>query len=381
MNAIILAAGKGHRMCESGYSTPKPLLPIMGIPNIERTIWFLMDFGITDITILVPTEHLQLYRYLKDTYNCSIIDTPMYHNTLYTMNFVKNKIDNTFIIEGDVVLTKNIFVNSNESFYYVTTYIDCEEDAWHPIISSDKIVDFEIGKFNTPCIFGVSFWSHRDSYILQKKLNEYFVPENFEDPSLFWDDCIIDILDEIELHILEISNTSAYEMNNGLEYNTANNICKDYYENSEKFLKDSIITLTIENCEEFSFIKDDNTCREWQRELLIYCDENYKKKICYDNPQPIVFNNGEYPLMLYSQRLKQYVAYLDIAESSDYILLRRLLVGKEYRNKKIGTKILEKIKLYAKLTNKELRVNVYDESLEPFYMSLGMELYFKTFRI
>lgn len=41
MNAIILAAGKGSRMRKDGYSTPKPLLPILGVPNLERTVWML----------------------------------------------------------------------------------------------------------------------------------------------------------------------------------------------------------------------------------------------------------------------------------------------------------------------------------------------------
>ena len=52
MNAIILAAGKGSRMRKDGYSTPKPLLPILGVPNLERTVWMLHEFGIEDITVL-----------------------------------------------------------------------------------------------------------------------------------------------------------------------------------------------------------------------------------------------------------------------------------------------------------------------------------------
>lgn len=44
MNAIILAAGKGSRMRKDGYSTPKPLLPILGVPNLERTVWIIADY-------------------------------------------------------------------------------------------------------------------------------------------------------------------------------------------------------------------------------------------------------------------------------------------------------------------------------------------------
>ena len=58
MNAIILAAGKGSRMRKDGYSTPKPLLPILGVPNLERTVWMLHEFGIEDITVLCNSEFL-----------------------------------------------------------------------------------------------------------------------------------------------------------------------------------------------------------------------------------------------------------------------------------------------------------------------------------
>lgn len=52
MNAIILAAGHSSRMIEEKQYTHKPLLPILGLPNIERTILILNDFGINDIVII-----------------------------------------------------------------------------------------------------------------------------------------------------------------------------------------------------------------------------------------------------------------------------------------------------------------------------------------
>lgn len=53
MNAIILAAGNSNRMKQDGYSIPKPLLPIFGIPNIERTVILLQEFGVNEITVLI----------------------------------------------------------------------------------------------------------------------------------------------------------------------------------------------------------------------------------------------------------------------------------------------------------------------------------------
>ena len=84
--------------------------------------------------------------------------------------------------------------------------------------------------------------------------------------------------------------------------------------------------------------------------------------------------------MVKDKQTGNYVAYFDIAEASDYILLRRLFINQENRRHGIGREIVNYIKLYAKLSNKELRVNVYTADVEQFYRKLGMKPYFKTFR-
>lgn len=82
MNAIILAAGKGSRMRKDGYSTPKPLLPILGVPNLERTVWMLHEFGIEDITVLCNSEFLEQYRSCKKdivVISCIILFTEIHY--------------------------------------------------------------------------------------------------------------------------------------------------------------------------------------------------------------------------------------------------------------------------------------------------------------
>lgn len=84
--------------------------------------------------------------------------------------------------------------------------------------------------------------------------------------------------------------------------------------------------------------------------------------------------------MVKNVQSQEYIAYFDVAESSEYILLRRLFVDERYRRQGIGSKIVNYIKLYATLSNKEMRVNIYEKEAEHFYSALGMRLYFKTFR-
>ena len=51
--AIIMAAGKGHRMGVLTQDTPKPMLRVRGERMICRTIRFLLENGIEEIHIVV----------------------------------------------------------------------------------------------------------------------------------------------------------------------------------------------------------------------------------------------------------------------------------------------------------------------------------------
>jgi UDP-N-acetylglucosamine diphosphorylase / glucose-1-phosphate thymidylyltransferase / UDP-N-acetylgalactosamine diphosphorylase / glucosamine-1-phosphate N-acetyltransferase / galactosamine-1-phosphate N-acetyltransferase len=52
MKAVILAAGKGTRMGDLTRTTPKPMLPVAGVPMIERVIQSLIDTGLREFVIV-----------------------------------------------------------------------------------------------------------------------------------------------------------------------------------------------------------------------------------------------------------------------------------------------------------------------------------------
>lgn len=76
MNAIILAGGKSSSMYATGATVHKALLPIMGIPNIERTIMMLHDYHISDIIIAVSILNHD-FDYLTKKYSCRIEYIPI----------------------------------------------------------------------------------------------------------------------------------------------------------------------------------------------------------------------------------------------------------------------------------------------------------------
>lgn len=74
MKAVLMAGGRGTRISELFPDIPKPLIPIQGIPVLEREIISLRDQGFTDIilTLGYMAEKIQKYFGNGDKWNVNI---------------------------------------------------------------------------------------------------------------------------------------------------------------------------------------------------------------------------------------------------------------------------------------------------------------------
>lgn len=54
--ALLMAGGRGERMRASGVALPKPLVPVRGVPLLERSLCQLIRHGLLDVVVAVPTE-------------------------------------------------------------------------------------------------------------------------------------------------------------------------------------------------------------------------------------------------------------------------------------------------------------------------------------
>lgn len=374
MNAIILAGGHGTRMVASKQFIHKPLLPIQGIPNIERTIIMLKDYGINDI-IIISGIYAENYLYLHEKYNCLIVsDSSASLSTLSGIYNISDKIGDTFIIEGDVVLAENIFTYKPYSFYYVMKYPNCELDAWKPITDSNgKIISFEIGWFNEPCIFGVSFWSVHDAKYIKNFINYISTPENLCNSNKFWDDYLEDVINDFPVFTEEISSDSATEMNDALEYDFAQRLCYSYYSNPNRYF------LNLHNYDiDISFSINTEQAIFYTKKLLSDYNLKHPNNI-QDINIPIIFSSNEYPYIV--QMGNEIIGFIDLVLENKYLLLRRIYIDKNYRNQSLGTAIVNKLISFSKLINKELRVNVYDSYVARFYERLGFKQNFINYII
>jgi NDP-sugar pyrophosphorylase family protein len=66
MQAIILSGGLGTRLHPLTLNTPKPMLPINGVPHLEYQIRLLREHGITDIIFSTGYLHKQIEDYFGD---------------------------------------------------------------------------------------------------------------------------------------------------------------------------------------------------------------------------------------------------------------------------------------------------------------------------
>lgn len=190
MNAIILAAGLGSRFKDFVSNSHKALLPILSIPNIERTIKFLQEANIFDIFI-VTGHNAHLFEYLNDKYKCKIIYNEKYkeYNNIYSFFKISNYFENSYVIDADVVLYKNIFLEKLESSTYFLIHRLKREKEWVPIIDKMGIIrQIDVSNDDKPSLLGVSFWIGEDCYSIKKALSNYLESDILNNSKYYWDD-------------------------------------------------------------------------------------------------------------------------------------------------------------------------------------------------
>lgn len=126
--AVILAAGFGMRMVPINTETPKGLLEVNGEPLIERIIKQLHEVGIKEIYVVVGFMK-EKYEYLIDGYGVELVVNADYagKNNLYSMNLVREHLENAYVIPCDIWCDRNPFHRHEMySWYMVSDLVDNE---------------------------------------------------------------------------------------------------------------------------------------------------------------------------------------------------------------------------------------------------------------
>ena len=146
MKAIILAAGLGTRLRPMTENTPKALVQVNQKPLIEYQIEFLKEKGIHDIIIIVGYLKEQ-FDYLKEKYGVRLVFNDKYadYNNFYSLYLVKEELANSYVIDADNYLFKNMFRNDLTRSTYFSVYREDCTNEWFLVYGDDyKVQDITV---------------------------------------------------------------------------------------------------------------------------------------------------------------------------------------------------------------------------------------------
>lgn len=186
--AIILAAGYGMRMVPINMERPKALLEVHHQILIERIIQQLHDVNITDITVVVGfmKEH---FEYLIDKEGVQLITNPNYatHNNLWSLTQAIEKIDQCYIIPGDIWFKANPF----QTVEFDSWYLLSKKEETHQPWKVSKQRKIELANANHPLgnrAIGLAYINHTVSPLLKDNLQRLSASPQYNQS--FWEEAV-----------------------------------------------------------------------------------------------------------------------------------------------------------------------------------------------
>lgn len=147
MKAVLLAAGLGTRLRPITNEVPKCMVPVNGMPIIEKQILNLVENGVMDIFVVAGYKREVLKAFLNEKYPfVHVIENEVYDTTnnmfsLYmTMDFVRGS--EFLLMNSDVFHDANIeagLINSKENNMVACEYGRYIEESMKITVNDDTI--------------------------------------------------------------------------------------------------------------------------------------------------------------------------------------------------------------------------------------------------
>ena len=154
MKFAIISAGEGSRLAQEGVSFPKPLVPLCGMPIIERLIRIFSRHNAESISIIINSrqpETLQLLERLREKFPINIVvkDTPGSMHSLYELSpllrggkFCLTTVDTIFREDEFASYLAVLNEDTGDGVMAVTPYIDDEKPLYVSTGKSPDITGF-----------------------------------------------------------------------------------------------------------------------------------------------------------------------------------------------------------------------------------------------
>ena len=203
MNAIILAAGMGTRLRPLTNDRPKCLVAVNGVPMVERQIQFLKEKGIDDIT-LISGYKAEALDFLKDKYGVDIVFNDRYDtcNNINSLYIVRNRFHDTYVLEGDVYMDKNVLLSEVNHSTYFARKKKYENEWGLEVDAGNHLTHINIGDGEGYLMSGISYWTAGDSEKIVNHMEEVYATKDYT--NFYWDNMVLDIYPELDVRVREI---------------------------------------------------------------------------------------------------------------------------------------------------------------------------------
>lgn len=221
MRAIILAAGMGTRLRPLTDNLPKGLVPVNGMPMVEKQVTFLKEAGINEI-IIVTGYISEKFDYLADKYGVKLIYNEKYdiYNNIYTMYLVREYLKDAYVLEGDIFMNNNVIdKNITRSTYFGGREKNAFAKEWMFKTNEEgRILNMEMEPGENEVIFrGISYWTEKDGKFIADKLEEAVNTAGFD--NLYWDDVIKENIHGVDLYLKVLKDNDLFEIDSMKDLN------------------------------------------------------------------------------------------------------------------------------------------------------------------
>ena len=237
MQALILAAGTGSRLKQYTEKVPKCMVPVNGVPMIERAVDAIVAAGIKQLYIGLGYKSEVLKEFIAKTFDqkrldgmkIDFIENPVYDktNNIYSLWLARQAFsdDDTILLESDLVfdkgLIKNLVQAKERNLAVVSHYEDWMDGTCTILDRDNNIVDF-IGKNSQNPAEMDRYYKTVNIYKFSRDFTEsYYLPflQTFMDvfgKNNYYETCLkfLAQTDPTLLNAFKISGESWYEIDN-----------------------------------------------------------------------------------------------------------------------------------------------------------------------
>ena len=156
LKAGIIAAGEGRRLRSEGISLPKPLVPVDGVPLIERLLQLFVRHGIREVACIVNEYSPEVKEFVESKrfgipVHFVVRTTPSSMHSLFALSpllkdgrFLLSTVDSIFFeAEFDQFLRAGQERTSVDGLLAVTKFVDDENPLYAELDDSNRIVSFQ----------------------------------------------------------------------------------------------------------------------------------------------------------------------------------------------------------------------------------------------